>query len=603
MLAVQLVSLSAHAQPLTIPLQYVQVQNGPLRLGINVGINSGPPLLYEFNTGSSLFNAIYNTSPGAPASFLGSSGTGVSYCYGAGICFNGNLVQVPTLNFYAPAATAGSTPAATLSASPGFQINAVYSQTSNSNGALIQAYPTGSTAAPYEGMYGIFGAGNFASIQSAANTSLVIVGGVFGQAQVSGVTHQGFVVSANGQPNPWGPGNPPTGSPAVLISGRPRPVSSCNPCVTVGLTPQLIGQFAPVGLPTPGANQTGVVPTATSQTNSSIAAFPNPYSIGGANPASTEGGLQFTTALTPTSGAAASTTTWTLLDTGTPNFALTSNMNNGASLVGATLAMAGATLAGGSIAGLPTTSATLNGNGGYVASFPPNSPGTILGLPFFLQNSVMFDLTGAAVGYTPFYVTTSNFALSAGEQLIVAGTPLGLAGAVSGTGGVVVASGGALQLSATNTYTGATTIVAASGSTPAGQLLISGPGSIASSSGVANNGTFDISRSWSPVSIQSLTGSGQVNLGGQNLTVTNGSGTFSGTIGDGGNYPAAGGTLTFGGGSTTLAGTATHTGGTTVSGGTLTLASPVPWRAQSTSSPPAGSSTRASSAPASSMPA
>ena len=48
--------------------------------------------------------------------------------------------------------------------------------------------------------------------------------------------------------------------------------------------------------------------------------------------------------------------------------------------------------------------------------------------------------------------------------------------------------------------------------------------------------------------IQSLSGSGQVNLGGQNLTITNASGTFSGTIADGGAYPVGGGSLTLAGG-------------------------------------------------------
>ena len=88
---------------------------------------------------------------------------------------------------------------------------------------------------------------------------------------------------------------------------------------------------------------------------------------------------------------------------------------------------------------------------------------------------------------------------------------------------------------------------------------------------MVNNGIFDISRAWSPISIQSLSGSGQVNLGGQNLTITNASGTFSGTIGDGGAFPVGGGSLTLAGGQFTLAGTGSFTGGTVVSGGSFIL--------------------------------
>jgi autotransporter-associated beta strand protein len=104
------------------------------------------------------------------------------------------------------------------------------------------------------------------------------------------------------------------------------------------------------------------------------------------------------------------------------------------------------------------------------------------------------------------------------------------------------------------------------------ELYISGPGSIAASSGVSNNGVFDISRAWSAVSIQALTGSGQVRLGGQNLIVTNAAGTYSGTISDAGAYPGTGGRLTLTGGTLVLAGANTYSGGTTVSGGTLQLA-------------------------------
>lgn len=137
-------------------------------------------------------------------------------------------------------------------------------------------------------------------------------------------------------------------------------------------------------------------------------------------------------------------------------------------------------------------------------------------------------------------------------------------GIAGGTGGsVVIANGATQQLFGTNTYSGITTI--ASG----GELdLINfggGDGSIATSSNVIANGIFDIAGLSGGTSIKSLAGSGNVNLGANTLTITNGNGTFAGIIGDGG----AGGGLTMAGGTEILSGANTYTGATTVNGGKL----------------------------------
>ncbi|MET3907476.1 autotransporter-associated beta strand protein [Bradyrhizobium sp. S3.3.6] len=136
-------------------------------------------------------------------------------------------------------------------------------------------------------------------------------------------------------------------------------------------------------------------------------------------------------------------------------------------------------------------------------------------------------------------------------------------GIAGGTGGnLVIANGATQQLYGTNTYTGTTTI--ASG----GELdLINfgGNGSIATSSNVIANGFFDITGLSGGTSIKSLSGSGNVNLGANTLTITNGNGTFAGVIGDGG----AGGGLTMAGGTETLSGANTYTGATIVNGGKL----------------------------------
>ena len=53
-----------------------------------------------------------------------------------------------------------------------------------------------------------------------------------------------------------------------------------------------------------------------------------------------------------------------------------------------------------------------------------------IGISFFLQNSVMHDLTNQMIGYTPFFVTDAPLATTLNGPLIVNGTnvPLGLAG-------------------------------------------------------------------------------------------------------------------------------------------------------------------------------
>jgi fibronectin-binding autotransporter adhesin len=129
-------------------------------------------------------------------------------------------------------------------------------------------------------------------------------------------------------------------------------------------------------------------------------------------------------------------------------------------------------------------------------------------------------------------------------------------GAISGSGAVQHDGPGTTTLTAVNTYAGATTI-------NAGTLALSGAGSIANSSGVADNATFDISATTAGASIKNLSGAGIVTLGNQTLTLTNASGTFAGAIG--GN----GGLVKQGAGLFTLSGTNTYAGATTVAGGEL----------------------------------
>ena len=594
--------------PVHIPLELLLVQQSATfptqyRLGINVGINGGQPRLYLFDTGSALFNAAYTPAfwPGiAPSNNAGTgnapvttvtNGSGVQYCYGANLAscrgWQGNIVQVGQVSFY----DASSTLVSSLSASPGYQVNAVYNQYIGGAATLI----TGTAVPVEEGVfYGVFGAGQFTT-----QLGNYTAGGVLGQTMVSGpnIIAQGYVVAANGQANPASaavpaatPNVPLPGANGVnvLIGGSRQSVTSCSPCVTLGLTPQMLGQFAPF-MPG-GTTATGLVPW--DRTGPS---FPNPYGTGTGNNSSTEFGYRFSVMLASPTGVTALSQASTLLDTGTGGLTLASALNkagistsNGQFVQGGVTLTANGLAGNSSIAGLPSSISVLQDPNyvpiTYQATFDAglNGAGTTntLGLSFFLQNSVMFDLTNQAVGYTPFFVTDANLVTTANGPLVVDGTnvALGLAGIISGPGGVTVNSGGALQLSATNTYTGVTTIAGPSGGSAAGKLLISGPGSIAASAGVVNNGVFDISRAWPLVStgvgsvaVQTLSGTGVVYLGANNLTLSNASTTFNGTLSDGGSYPGTGGSVTLTGGAFTLAGSGVYTGGTIGSGGTFTV--------------------------------
>ncbi|WP_448100363.1 autotransporter-associated beta strand repeat-containing protein [Luteibacter jiangsuensis] len=118
--------------------------------------------------------------------------------------------------------------------------------------------------------------------------------------------------------------------------------------------------------------------------------------------------------------------------------------------------------------------------------------------------------------------------------------------------------GGSVTLTGENTYTGETTI--GNGAT----LVLAGDGSIATSSGVTNDGTFDIGQANGNENIASLGGNGTVTLGANDLTITNGHDTYTGTIGGTGGVNVTGGTQGF-------TGTNTYTGGTTVANATVSI--------------------------------
>ena len=173
-------------------------------------------------------------------------------------------------------------------------------------------------------------------------------------------------------------------------------------------------------------------------------------------------------------------------------------------------------------------------------------------------NLTAYASTGG-IALTSLGGTSGNVVLN-GVNLTLSNASGNFGGALLGTGGLVVAAG-TETLSGASFNTGATTI--ASGAT----LALAGAGSIATSSGVAANGTFDISAANGQVSVTNLsgTGTGSVALGAHTLALTAASGSYGGIIGGTGGLTIAGGQLN-------LSQYAYYSGQTTVNAGAaLTL--------------------------------
>jgi autotransporter-associated beta strand protein len=237
----------------------------------------------------------------------------------------------------------------------------------------------------------------------------------------------------------------------------------------------------------------------------------------------------------------------------------------------------GSPCAGGALVKVGSGTLTLSGSNTYVGGTTLASGTLTLGN----NDALGFGTLAMATGTTLSFLNTANFTIAnpitiSGDPTFTppSGTTQTLSGVISDgiSAGTPNMNGpGTLILTNTNTYTGATTI-------SSGILALSGFGSIAQSSQVAlaTAATFDISQTTAGASIKTLADTalgrnGTVSLGGQTLTITNGSTTFSGVIKDGGIAGGAGGSLNILRGTQTFAGIDTYTGTTTINGGALAL--------------------------------
>lgn len=559
------------SSPLQIPIGYdlkpdASNPSWAPRLTIDVGIGGGPTLPYLVDTGSSMFISTYYPQK------WGSIGTAspdkvpedpnlptqVSVTYaGKGSGYTGNILSVQNFTF-------GSAGSVTLpAASVGYQFIAASKHESQT---FPEYFNDGNTAPPVEGQYyGTFGAGNFTA---PFKDRTFITGGVFGQTTI-GTLKPGYVVSANAGEQ--------FGSKLSSGASCSANAASATPCITVGLTQALVDQFRTISVAAGNS-------------------FPDPYGTGMRNGGSTEQGATLLVTLTSPDGSSSITLTANgapgLLDSGTPSFILNtatdiSSLPDSLGSVRTVDGISSFVVKGGStmtVSGvdgttvLPSSTIKLVDEGSTAASIysakirnklneETKSYTATIGLSFFLQNSVLYDLDGHQIGYTPFFVTSTDVSSSltvgtpSSGDPAAATVPLGLAGAISGaTTNVTVLAGGQLQLSsALNSYGGTTTIAAAAGGQAAGQLLLAGAGNLGASSNVINNGLLDLTRTTGNVTVTSLTGAGQVALGTSAL-VLQGASAFSGVV-------SGAGSVIVGSGTATLTGGNTYTGGTTVTGG------------------------------------
>ncbi len=528
-LSIGLTPAFALAQSVDIPLNYTvntgynyggHIANPVLILTINVGVNGGPALPYAFDTGSSVFLTPNGLFTGGTATIPSVE----SYGSPAGNSFGGNIYQIAasSLQYYAaPGATSGGI---SLSTSGAYNVASYTSL----NGGALPAHPFGTAAV------GVFGASGLGFTKNVSG-GVIGLGGVFGQTILPNTT-AGYVVSANGQSlaalnamlGTAIPGGPVAGA-QQSIQTVPQSVTSCNPCVTVGLTPALLAQFLPVNTVSAVGNGVSFPNSNTPGINKFV-----PFNFTLSSPGNIQ---QFTQSVS--------------LDTGWTDFALSQSSNSAGTMLTMS-AKNGGTQATFDIAmapGEPSPYHTSSSSSGFI------------GTGFFVQNSVLYDLAGQQVAYSPNFVTDAN--VSTTQPLVIdsSSVPLGLAGVISGPGGIAVGAGGSATLSGSNTYTGPTSISGAGA-----YLALVGPGTIATSSEVAvsSGGVFDISNAGSTATIKSLSGdsNGIVWLGANSLALSNAAGVFAGTlIGWGG--------LELISGTETLSGTNAYFGATIVNGGAL----------------------------------
>ena len=388
----------AAAQSVDIPLNYAVNTGlnfggstpGPvLILTINVGVNGGTAQAYVFDTGSASFLTPNGVFTGATRL---ASDVNIE-TYSGTHTFNGDVYQISasSLKFYAASGlTSGGI---SLGTSGNYNVGSY----KKLDGAPPPSQPFGSA------VVGAFGAEPQAISVNGTN---VTIGSIFGQTVLPNTT-PGYVVSANGQSlaalnmqlGTNIPGGPVTGAPQA-VQTVPQSVTSCNPCVTVGLTPALLAQFLPL-------NTVSSTPRGPQFPNSNVQGYDKfirfdftlssppekpPRQLDPSQKVSVDSGV-FNFHLD---------TNATTYPTNYPNPVLTIAAHSG---------------------GTQETFNVINGNPVFPSPYSltnsrvadPN----FLGIGFFAHNSVLYDLAGQQEGYSPNFVTDANVVTTATSPLVI----------------------------------------------------------------------------------------------------------------------------------------------------------------------------------------
>lgn len=203
---------------------------------------------------------------------------------------------------------------------------------------------------------------------------------------------------------------------------------------------------------------------------------------------------------------------------------------------------------------------TLDGSNTFAGGVTLNAGGLVLGNNNALGTGTLAVANAVTLDSNVSVSVTNNIVLGANAALNLLGSnAMAFSGVISGNGALIKSGASTLTLNGANTFSGGTTITA-------GTLALGAGGSLFASGVVtlSGSGTFDMSAAGNQT-IGSLMGTtGNVNLGGNTLTLDDVSNaSFAGTInGNGGLVKAGGGTML-------LNGINTYTGGTTVTNGTL----------------------------------
>lgn len=559
------VSFAQTEQPVAIPLKHVPSNDDPSdfdALGIMIGINGEAARLYQFDTGSDMF--VGQMGQNLPKRTAEADSKPSFYSYSDGTYgYWMQKIHFERISYFQP--DNPISPVVTISGDfvAGEVLDWVLTkQHPNFKDKQTTARPVGhdedgtplyadldvrkrienDQPSDHPPFYGTFGTGDFVEKSG-------------GSAALGTQTETGYVISANAN-----------------IGHKVTP--GCAPCLTLNLAPNIRSQF------------TALVPWGKLDYEFSQRKF-----FGSNANASTEEEGNYNYAIAFSVGKkkrAVNFQTKMLFDTGSPNFVFIDDSSVLSKLRsnGFKLAEYDVDLIDFRLTGFHDKQSHFEYED-VIAERDADEiegSGVTLGMPFFQQNAVMYDLENRTTAVSPYFVTAEDFTTDnsvknksfLGRITNRSGSSgwLGLAGVISGAGDVLIDKGANARMTNANTYTGLTSIAANS------NLHLSGPGGIEHSSQIRIDGSLYIDQkgqhlaSWNvppglnDARLRDITGKGDIFLGSNKLILTNANSVFEGKISDHNDEGKnAGGGIVLRAGKLTIAGKTDYSGLTDVAAG------------------------------------